>query len=106
MNVTLRFQSVNLPLPDLQSGTEPGVSKLTALVAAGPFSTSDSLSYEPLTDLMEQIQIMRPDVCILVSPLDLALQFICTMNTDIHIVINIYIRKDMKSLPVFVLCNL
>ena len=37
------------------------------LLAAGPYSTSDSLSYEPLTDLVQQIQQTKPDICILVS---------------------------------------
>ena len=43
-----------------------GVRRLSVLLAAGPYSTSDSLSYEPLTDLVQQIQQTKPDVCILV----------------------------------------
>ena len=43
-----------------------GNRKLSVLLAAGPFSTSDSLSYEPLGDLVQQIQQTKPDVCILV----------------------------------------
>ncbi|KAL4238917.1 DNA polymerase alpha subunit B [Mactra antiquata] len=72
------YESVNLPLPNVEIDTEPGISKLTVLVAAGPYSTSDSLSYEPLTDLMEQVQKMRPDVCILMGP------FVDCKNTEIE----------------------
>ena len=43
-----------------------GVRRLSVLLAAGPYSTSDSLSYEPLSDLVQQIQQTKPDVCILV----------------------------------------
>ena len=37
------------------------------LVAAGPFTTSDSLLYEPLADLMKTVQSDKPDLLILVS---------------------------------------
>ena len=36
-------------------------------VAAGPFTTSDSLLYEPLADLMRAVQNDKPDLLILVS---------------------------------------
>ena len=36
-------------------------------VAAGPFTTSDSLLYEPLADLMQKVQNDKPDLLILVS---------------------------------------
>lgn len=36
-------------------------------VAAGPFTTSDSLLYEPLADLMTKVQNDKPDLLILVS---------------------------------------
>lgn len=39
------------------------------LVACGPYTTSDSIAYEPLLDLITIINHDRPDVCILVSPL-------------------------------------
>ena len=38
-------------------------------MAAGPFTTSDSLAYEPLTDLVSVLQRDKPDVAVLVSPL-------------------------------------
>ena len=37
------------------------------LVAAGPFTTSDSLLYEPLADLMKTVQSDKPDLLVLVS---------------------------------------
>jgi len=36
-------------------------------VAAGPFTTSDSLLYEPLADLMQKVQNDKPNLLILVS---------------------------------------
>ena len=36
------------------------------MVAAGPFTTSDSLCYEPLADLMKTVQNDKPDLLILV----------------------------------------
>lgn len=58
-------QCVPLPLPEVKTSS----GRLSLLVAAGPFSTSDSLSYEPLADFVEQIRLTRPDVCILVGVL-------------------------------------
>ena len=37
------------------------------MVAAGPYSTADNLSYEPMGDLFKYINRDQPDVCILVS---------------------------------------
>ncbi|KAJ7373411.1 DNA polymerase alpha subunit B [Desmophyllum pertusum] len=37
-------------------------------VAAGPFTTSDSLLYEPLADLMKTVQNDKPDLLILLGP--------------------------------------
>lgn len=36
------------------------------LVACGPYTTSDSIAYDPLADLVEVIVRDRPDVCVLV----------------------------------------
>ena len=43
------------------------IEPFSMLVAAGPFTTSDSLLYEPLTDLMRTVQNDKPDLLILVS---------------------------------------
>lgn len=42
---------------------------MTVLIAAGPFSTSDNLSFEPLADLVKHIRKDKPDVVILVLSL-------------------------------------
>ncbi|XP_035211223.1 DNA polymerase alpha subunit B-like [Stegodyphus dumicola] len=42
---------------------------LNVVVAAGPFATSDSLSYEPLNDLMKYVRANLPHVVILIGPL-------------------------------------
>lgn len=43
------------------------VDGLSVVVAAGPFSTSDNILYEPLVDLMSCLSAgCPPDVCILV----------------------------------------
>ena len=39
------------------------------LVACGPYTTSDSITFDPLLDLITIINRDRPDVCILVGPL-------------------------------------
>lgn len=43
-----------------------GSNDMTVLIAAGPFSTSDNLSFEPLADLVKHIRKDKPDVVILV----------------------------------------
>lgn len=47
------------------------------LVACGPYTTSDSITYEPLLDLITIINHDRPDVCILVGPLGSGMQGGC-----------------------------
>jgi DNA polymerase alpha subunit B len=39
------------------------------VVACGPYTTSDSITYDPLLDLIAIINRDQPDVCILVGPL-------------------------------------
>ena len=43
------------------------VERLSVLVAAGPFTTTDSIMYEPLADLIKAIIRDQPDVAVLVS---------------------------------------
>ncbi|NXS22838.1 DPOA2 polymerase, partial [Mystacornis crossleyi] len=38
------------------------------LVACGPFTPSDGVAFEPLSDLLEVVARDRPDVCILFGP--------------------------------------
>ena len=50
------------------------------MVAAGPFTTSDSLLYEPLADLMKTVENDRPDLLILVSQKYPSLQFLIVVS--------------------------
>ncbi|XP_064622329.1 DNA polymerase alpha subunit B-like [Lineus longissimus] len=59
------YEGIPPPMADL--GPIRG-SPLQFLIACGPFSTIDSLSYEPLGDLMTVIQREKPDVCIFLGP--------------------------------------
>ncbi|CAB1103712.1 unnamed protein product [Ectocarpus sp. CCAP 1310/34] len=52
-----------------QHGAELGGGKaLSIFAAAGPFTTSDSLVYEPLNDLLGAVRAARPDVVVLMGP--------------------------------------
>lgn len=44
----------------------PNVDTVSAIVASGPFTTSDNLDYQPLIDLIEYTVEHEPDVLILV----------------------------------------
>ena len=59
------YQGIPMPLPAKSPDLE-GV--LQVIIAAGPFTTSDSLSFEPLADLIKYLQKYEPDVCILLGP--------------------------------------
>ncbi|NXT56819.1 DPOA2 polymerase, partial [Pluvianellus socialis] len=51
-----------------QNGGFVPAGQRMVLVACGPFTTSDSLAYDPLADLMDTIARHRPDVCVLFGP--------------------------------------
>ncbi|CAM9929011.1 unnamed protein product, partial [Discosporangium mesarthrocarpum] len=52
-----------------QHGPEFGAGRpVSMLVAAGPFSTSDNLAYEPLNDILGAVTARCPDVVFLVGP--------------------------------------
>nr|XP_004656717.1 DNA polymerase alpha subunit B isoform X1 [Jaculus jaculus] len=58
-----------VPLPFHQSTEEEEDFEQTMiLVACGPYTTSDSITYDPLLDLITIINHDRPDVCILFGP--------------------------------------
>lgn len=58
-----------VPLPFYQPTEEEGDFEQTmVLVACGPYTTSDSITYDPLLDLISTINHDRPDVCILFGP--------------------------------------
>ncbi|GAB1597404.1 DNA polymerase alpha subunit B-like isoform X1 [Argonauta hians] len=46
----------------------PKGSSLNILIAAGPFLTTDSTMFEPLTELLNVCQKEKPQMCILVGP--------------------------------------
>ncbi|CAN0562753.1 unnamed protein product, partial [Laminaria digitata] len=53
----------------VQHGAELGGGRaLSIFAAAGPFTTSDSLVYEPLNDLLGAVRAARPDVVVLMGP--------------------------------------
>ncbi|KAM8793752.1 DNA polymerase alpha subunit B [Eudromia elegans] len=61
------YEGVQLPFhtpAEPAQDTEPR----TVLVACGPYTTSDSITYDPLSDLVDVIVRDRPDVCILFGP--------------------------------------
>ncbi|XP_049748410.1 DNA polymerase alpha subunit B isoform X1 [Elephas maximus indicus] len=58
-----------VPLPFHQPTEEDGdFEQKMVLVACGPYTTSDSITYDPLLDLVTIINHDRPDVCILFGP--------------------------------------
>ncbi|NWZ30854.1 DPOA2 polymerase, partial [Asarcornis scutulata] len=46
----------------------PGPEQRAVLVACGPYATSDSVAFDPLSDLLDVIARDRPDVCVLFGP--------------------------------------
>ncbi|XP_022447211.1 DNA polymerase alpha subunit B isoform X1 [Delphinapterus leucas] len=58
-----------VPLPFHQPAEEDGDSEqIMVLVACGPYTTSDSITFDPLLDLITIINRDQPDVCILFGP--------------------------------------
>ncbi|XP_067170939.1 DNA polymerase alpha subunit B isoform X2 [Apteryx mantelli] len=61
------YEGVPLPFytpPEPAQDTEQQM----VLVACGPYTTSDSIAYDPLSDLVDVIGRDKPDVCILFGP--------------------------------------
>ncbi|MEQ2262798.1 DNA polymerase alpha subunit B [Xenotaenia resolanae] len=48
--------------------TDEAAEPLNVLVACGPYTPSDSLTFDPLIDLISVIVRDRPDVCLLLGP--------------------------------------
>lgn len=55
------------PTQDLTVPSVLDFEQTMVMVACGPYTTSDSIAYEPLLDLITVINRDRPDVCILVG---------------------------------------
>jgi DNA polymerase alpha subunit B len=70
MGKCLRVSKIHFPKPppfkELKIERKRGT--LNILIAAGPFTPSDSLQYEPLKDLISVITKTEPDICILIGP--------------------------------------
>uniref|UniRef100_A0A8C6E9M2 DNA polymerase alpha subunit B n=1 Tax=Moschus moschiferus TaxID=68415 RepID=A0A8C6E9M2_MOSMO len=63
------FPGQGVLLPFHQPDEEDGDSEqFMVLVACGPYTTSDSITFDPLLDLITIINHDRPDVCILFGP--------------------------------------
>lgn len=74
-------QGVSPPHP---SGTDTSLANhgsLHVIVAAGPFTTSDCMSYEPLQDLCTMIEEKSPDVCVMVRISDSFMLELWTVDT-------------------------
>ncbi|XP_061164256.1 DNA polymerase alpha subunit B-like [Saccostrea echinata] len=63
------YEGVVQPLPACSDEKDQiDCSEMTVLIAAGPFSTSDNLAFEPLADLVKLMWRDTPDVVILMGP--------------------------------------
>jgi len=69
------WQGAPLPFDDRTADTELSQSEaeaastpLTIVAAAGPFTTTANLSYQPLADLLDSLRSSPPDVLILMGP--------------------------------------
>ncbi|XP_043931676.1 DNA polymerase alpha subunit B [Protopterus annectens] len=66
------FEGVPLPFFNAIDSTKEEVlgdlKQQMILVACGPYTTSDSITYDPMMDLIEIIKKDQPDVCILLGP--------------------------------------
>ncbi|XP_069750264.1 DNA polymerase alpha subunit B isoform X2 [Narcine bancroftii] len=67
------YEAVSLPFysPERELEEEDdleGAEPQMVLVACGPYTTSDSITYDPMMDLIDVINKDQPDVCILLGP--------------------------------------
>lgn len=61
------YEGVPLPFYSSEVKMEMDEEPMNVLVACGPYTPSDSLTFDPLLDLINVIVKDRPDVCLLVS---------------------------------------
>lgn len=64
------FEGIPLPFypPQVKMEVEEAAEPLNVFVACGPYTPSDTLTYDPLLDLINIIVRDRPDVCLLLGP--------------------------------------
>ncbi len=56
------------PLPSRPDKITAGQPPLSVVSAAGPYTTSDNLAYEPLADLLKYLSSHKPHLAILAGP--------------------------------------
>uniref|UniRef100_A0ABM5F3F6 DNA polymerase alpha subunit B n=1 Tax=Pogona vitticeps TaxID=103695 RepID=A0ABM5F3F6_9SAUR len=61
------YEGVPLPFHHPSDQAE-NLGPQMVLVACGPYTTSDSITYDPMLDLIDVINKDKPDVCILLGP--------------------------------------
>ncbi|XP_039974908.1 DNA polymerase alpha subunit B [Xiphias gladius] len=62
------YEGVPLPFYTSEMKMEMDEEPMNVLVACGPYTTSDTLTFDPLLDLISVIVRDRPDVCLLLGP--------------------------------------
>ncbi|TMS17499.1 DNA polymerase alpha subunit B [Larimichthys crocea] len=62
------YEGVPLPFYTPEEKMELDEEPMNVLVACGPYTPSDSLTFDPLLDLINVIVRDRPDVCLLLGP--------------------------------------
>ncbi|XP_076015549.1 DNA polymerase alpha subunit B [Genypterus blacodes] len=62
------YEGIPLPFYTPEVKTEMEEEPASVLVACGPYTPSDSLTFDPLLDLINVIVRDRPDVCVLLGP--------------------------------------
>lgn len=62
------YTDASLPLPQKPSLSAEENGPIQVVVAAGPFTQSDTLTYQPLEDLVEYIREHSPHLVILIGP--------------------------------------
>lgn len=64
------YEGAPLPFysPQVKMEVDEAAEPLNVLVACGPYTPSDTLTYDPLLDLINVIVRDRPDVCLLLGP--------------------------------------
>ncbi|XP_053180326.1 DNA polymerase alpha subunit B [Scomber japonicus] len=62
------YEGVPLPFYTSEVKMETDEDPMNVLVACGPYTPSDSLTFDPLLDLINVIVRDRPDVCLLLGP--------------------------------------
>ncbi|XP_004073218.1 DNA polymerase alpha subunit B isoform X1 [Oryzias latipes] len=64
------YEGVPLPFysSDIKTEADEVAEPLNVLVACGPYTPSDSLTFDPLLDLISVITRDRPDVCLMLGP--------------------------------------